>query len=165
MGGNRLNIGHYNEYYLPNNSFLYKHDYSITRLRSKKSFAKFMQDLVKKYGQETINKQTILYNGVTTCVLAYIHDPHGNPSSISYFLRHLDQNGLALHEHEPLTIVELENLFKANRYLIHIYKHGLVATESDWIEFEAHYMNNLLKFASTVPIDLTRKYMNFEKGV
>lgn len=89
-------IAHYNEYYLPNNEFLYRGDYSISRLRSKKTYKRFKQELVRKYGRETIDKQTILYNGVTTCVLAYVN--------------FVNQAG-AMYFYEKLIIVASSNVF------------------------------------------------------
>lgn len=148
-------IGHYNEYFLPNNNFLYRDEYKISTLRSKKNFKKVKQELSKNYGHETIESQPIFFSGVKTCVLAYIHDPHGNPSSIHYFLHHLKINGLSEEEHELFTVGELYEIFKTNLCLIHIYNFGLINLESEWIEFEAHFMNNL--YSVDLSMDFSKK--------
>ncbi|NHN35338.1 hypothetical protein [Paenibacillus agricola] len=137
-------VGNYNEYSIPNNNFLYKNDNQVSILRSKKSLMKIKQELKQLYGRKKIEHQPIFYKGIKTCLLAYIHNPFGNPSSIHYFLRHLDTHGLSREEYDPYTLDELNEIFNTNTCLIHIFDFGLISHDRDWEEFEAYYMNELV---------------------
>jgi hypothetical protein len=103
-------IGNYNEYYLPNNDFLYRDDLSIDIIRSKKSLLKFKQELKKEFSQSSIDNQPILNNGIKTCILAHVVHPHTNSAGFTYLLRDINNKSLPLDMYEPFTMNELENM-------------------------------------------------------